>query len=175
MTHPVLTNTFAAERLAAQAQVIAALVADVDEEAAHWRPAADAWNMVEVLGHLDDEERVDFRTRLDLTLHQPEADWPPIDPQGWVTAHDYNSRALADALADFLAERERSLVWLRGLGEVNLASAHHHPRFGSMAAGEMLAAWLAHDLLHIRQLNEIRYAWLAAMVKPYAVDYAGDW
>jgi hypothetical protein len=66
-------------------------------------------------------------------------------------------------------------VWLRGLGDVNLASAHHHPRFGSMAAGEMLAAWLAHDLLHIRQLNEIRYAWLAAMVKPYAVDYAGDW
>jgi len=175
MSHAILNATFAAERLAAQAQVIAALVADVDEEAAHWRPAADAWSMVEVLGHLYDEEHADFRTRLDLTLHQPEADWPPIDPQGWVTARAYNSRALADALADFLAERERSLAWLRGLGELNLASEHRHPRFGSMAAGELLAAWLAHDCLHIRQLNEIRYAWLAAHAAPYAVDYAGDW
>ena len=28
-------------------------------------------------------------------------------------------------------------------------------------AGDMLAAWLAHDFLHIRQLNELHYAyWL---------------
>ena len=39
----------------------------------------------------------------------------------------------------------------------------------------LLAAWLAHDCLHIRQLNEIRYAWLATMAAPYAVGYAGDW
>jgi hypothetical protein len=175
MSHPILNATFAADRLAAQAQVIAALVAGVDEAAAHWRPAPDAWNIVEVLNHLCDEEREDFRTRLDLALHRPEADWPPIDPQGWVTARTYDARPLADSLRDFLAERKRSVQWLRGLDELNLASEHRHPIFGSMAAGEMLAAWLAHDCLHIRQLNEICYAWLAAMAAPYTVAYAGDW
>ena len=175
MLHPVLNSGFAADRLAAQAQVIAALVADVDEEAAHWRPAPDAWSIVEVINHLYDEERADFRTRLDLTLHQPEADWPPIDPQGWVTARAYNERPLAESLQDFLTERERSILWLRTCGAINLDSEHRHPIFGSMSAGELLVAWLAHDCLHIRQLNEIRYAWLATMAAPYAVGYAGDW
>ena len=175
MPHAILTATFAADRLAQQAQIIAALTAGVDAAAAHWRPDAAAWNMVEVINHLFDEEREDFRTRFDLTLHQPEADWPPIDPQGWVTARAYDARDLAASLRDFLAERERSVAWLRTLGALDLASEHRHPVFGSMSAGELLAAWLAHDCLHIRQLNELRYAWLATMAAPYPVGYAGDW
>ena len=175
MPHAILTAAFAADRLAYQAHVIGALAAGVDEEAAHWRPAADAWNIVEVLNHLYDEEREDFRTRFDLTLHQPEADWPAIDPQGWVTVRAYDARTIAASLHDFLGERERSIAWLRTLGELDLDREHRHPLFGSMSAGELLAAWLAHDCLHIRQLNEIRYGWLAAMTAPYVVAYAGDW
>lgn len=175
MGHTILTANFAASRLADQARIIAAQVAGIDEDAAHWRPAPDAWNTVEVINHLYEEESADFRTRLDLLLHQPEADFPPIDPAGWVAAHAYDARTLAASLADFLAERERSIGWLRGLGALNLDSEHRHPVFGSMTAGAMLAAWLAHDCLHIRQLNEIRYAWLAHNAQPYSIGYAGDW
>ena len=39
----------------------------------------------------------------------------------------------------------------------------------------MLAAWVAHDLLHLRQLVELHYAWTAQQLQPYSVAYAGDW
>jgi len=42
-------------------------------------------------------------------------------------------------------------------------------------AGDMLAAWLAHDNLHMRQLVELRRARLVHLSEPYDVQYAGRW
>jgi hypothetical protein len=36
-------------------------------------------------------------------------------------------------------------------------------------------AWLAHDLLHMRQIVELRYAYHQWQAQPYRVDYAGEW
>ena len=71
---------------------------------------AGKWSTLEVVCHLYDEEREDFRQRLDIILHRPEAKWPPIDPVGWVSARKYNERDLAQSLAEFLARgaRERA-------------------------------------------------------------------
>lgn len=175
MTISGLTVAAAGVQLERQAKIIAALAMGAGQEQAHWKPSADAWSIVEVVCHLVDEEMGDFRRRLDLTLHQPTADWPPIDPQGWVTARRYNERSLDLALRDFLDQRQASLEWLARLGPVDLDTAHTHPNFGSMAAGALLASWVAHDLLHIRQLNELNYLWWARTAQPYGVGYAGDW
>ncbi len=128
-----------------------------------------------MVNHLYDEEREDFRERLDLLLHQPEADWPPIDPAGWVATRQYNQRDLASSLANFLEERQRSLEWLRNLSQPDWDSGRMAPWGSKMRAGDMLAAWLAHDFLHIRQLNELHYAYWAQTAAPYLVGYAGDW
>ena len=140
------------DRMAANAGAIQQLVVGVADDQARWKPAPDAWSILEVVNHLADEERDDFRTRVDLTLHRPEVDWPPIDPVGWVTQRDYASRDLADSLAAFLDERARSLAWLRGLDAPNWENEHRHPIFGGMKAGRLMASWAAHDLLHLRQL-----------------------
>ncbi len=161
--------------LEAQAAAIAALTRAVSDEQARWKPTPADWSLLEVINHLYDEERDDFRLRLDLTLHQPTADWPPIDPPGWAVARRYNERDFAQSVANFLAERQQSIAWLQSLAAADLESAHVHPRFGAMRAGELLAAWVAHDCLHIRQLNELRYRWWAAQSAPYGVEYAGDW
>ena len=42
-----------------------------------------------------------------------------------------------------------------------------------MAAGDLLAAWVAHDLLHIRQIARIQYEHARALAAPYKMDYAG--
>jgi hypothetical protein len=34
---------------------------------------------------------------------------------------------------------------------------------------------VAHDFLHIRQMNELQYAWNETQAAPYAVQYAGGW
>ncbi len=154
--------------------VISGLCAGVAVEQAHWRPAAEAWSITEVICHLRDEEREDFRTRLDFCLHRPEADWPPIDPAGWVSTRAYNEQLLPQALNEWLSEREESIAWLRSLKVPNWESTHSNP-LGSMRAGDVLTAWLAHDHLHIRQLNELRYQWLTRAAKPFLASYAGDW
>lgn len=159
----------------AQAATIQALTADVSLEQARWKPDADAWSILEVINHLADEERDDFRTRLDLTLHQPETDWPPIDPQGWVTQRRYNEREWQASVEDFANERSQSLDWLDSLSAPDWDQAHVHPRFGGMSAGELMASWLAHDLLHIRQLVELHFLYLTHQTKPYGVGYAGEY
>ena len=78
------------------------------------------------------------------------------------------------ALASFLAEREKSLQWLASLGQPDF-SILCRTAFGEMAAGDMFAAWVAHDLLHLRQLVELHYAYNIQAVQPYSPLYAGDW
>lgn len=159
-------------QLAANAEAIAALVRPVDGDGARWKPSPEAWSILEVVCHLADEERDDFRMRVGLTLQDPALPWPPIDPGGWVTARDYASRDLGAALADFLAERERSLAWLGGIIDAGVESgvdpawdnAARHPAGFTIRAGDLMASWLAHDLLHVRQIVELRYGAMAGAV-----------
>ena len=162
-------------RLEANRIVIRGLVDGVSAEQAGWRPAPEAWSILEVVCHLADEEVEDFRTRLDLTLHQPGTAWPSIDPQGWVRDRAYAEQDLDEALARFSAERDRSLAWLRGLAAPDWSAENVHPVFGAMSAGSLLHAWLEHDLLHIRQLTELQHHWLGEHAAPYDPGYAGDW
>jgi hypothetical protein len=162
-------------QLGANADAFRALLESVRQEHASWKPAPDQWSLTEVIAHLLDEEREDFRTRLDLVLHKPEADWPPIDPSGWVTQRDYAARDLQDTLRLFLEERSRSLTWLRALRSPNWESTHTHPVFGSARAGDLLGAWIAHDFLHLRQIARIQWQRVRELARPFVTDYAGDW
>jgi hypothetical protein len=162
------------EQMATQAETIVGLTKGVHDEQARWRPKPEAWSILEVINHLYDEERLDFRVRLDHILHQPGVNPPEIDPQGWVRAHAYNERELGPSLDDFLAERAASLSWLRGLDSPDWEATFSAP-WGTIKAGDMFAAWVAHDLLHIRQLIELHYAWTTKQLVPYQATYAGEW
>ena len=153
---------------------IQSLAEGVSAEQACWKPNPDSWSILEVVNHLYDEEREDFRVRLDIILHQPERSWPPIDPQGRVVERKYNQRDIGESLEGFLRERRQSLVWLEGLSSPNWDAAYEAP-FGLITAGDMLASWVAHDLLQMRQLVELHWAYTGVLVSPYKVDYAGSW
>jgi hypothetical protein len=169
----------AAERLAANADVLGALVAGVGVDQARWKPDPTQWSILEVVNHLADEEVEDFRRRVALTLENPGAPWPPIDPQVWAVARGYNQRELGESLARFLEERDASCAWLQGIaGDADLSRAHEHPTAGVLRAGDLLASWLAHDLIHIRQITRLHYRWLergaaSAGAPAYRLDYAG--
>jgi len=159
----------------ANALRIAALVAGVSEAQARWKPDAASWSILEVVTHLLDEEREDFRVRIDYTLHRPGEAWPPIDPCGWVTARRYNERNLDESLAAFMAERKHSLDWLCSLTAPDWETSAIAPWGEPFAAGNLLAAWVAHDLLHLRQLVELHWAWTTPGLAPYTCEYAGEW
>ncbi len=170
----MITLDNALTRLSASAEAIAALARNISDAQARCKPTPEEWSILEVICHLYDEEREDFRTRVDLSLHKPDADWPPINPVGWVTERGYNRREPAASLEAFLGERRKSLEWLRSLQNPNWETTHTNPR-GLMRAGDVLAAWVAHDHLHIRQLNELHWQYLSLDVAPVSLEYAGGW
>ena len=80
------------------AEIIRALIVGVTQAEARFKITPESWSILEVVCHLYDEEREDFRQRLDIILHRPTEKWPPIDPMGWVTTRGYNERNLAETL-----------------------------------------------------------------------------
>jgi hypothetical protein len=131
--------------------------------------------LLEASGRATDEERNDFRARLDYMLHRPGEAWPSIDPRRTVSEGNFNAKTLDAVRTDFLLERQKSLAWLSGLQGANWAAAYHHPKMGDFTANSLLCAWAAHDLLHLRQIERILFQYLGHATQPDRTDYAGEW
>lgn len=157
------------------ALTIQALTRGLTTEQARWKPNANAWSILEVINHLYDEEREDFRARLDKILFHPTEPWEPIHPTAWVTERAYNARELDTSVNSFLTERENSLRWLKGLNAPDWEAAVTAPWGGEFKAGDMFSSWVTHDVLHLRQLVELHYALVQQNALPYEIGYAGDW
>lgn len=159
--------------LAYHTEIIRLLTADVSPEQAQWKPDADTWSIVEIINHLCDEEREDFRPHLDIALHKQEEGWGCISPFAWVKERRYNERDLETSVQNFLAERHASLAWLDTLEsphwEVSMPASWND----NIRAGDIFASWVVHDLWHIQQLTQIRRAYTIAQVAPYSAVYAG--
>ncbi len=136
-----------------------------------WKPSEARWSMLEVVGHLCDEERDDFRARVRMTLAGT-TPWPPIDPEAWVPANGWQARDPFGAIDEFEAERRASIEWLRGLKEPDWSRTYEHPQVGTITAADLLASWVAHDLLHGKQLARIQSEAFAAGARPLSVKYA---
>ena len=162
------------QELVNSTEMIRALIKDIDQEQAQVKPDAESWSILEVVCHLHDEEREDFREHLDFILHRQDEEWHQIDPQGWVAERKYNEQNLQEMSDNFFAEREKSLDWLMEVSNSDWETTYTS-QFGSMKAGDMFACWVAHDNLHIRQLTELRRKYIERITQPYNIQYAGDW
>ncbi len=154
--------------------MLRALLAGITPEAARLKASAETWSILEVVCHLYDEEREDFREHLDFILHRCHEAWHVIDTEGWVTQRNYNEQNFAEMQEKFFIERERSFAWLDGLQNPDWGKTYT-TQYRTISAGELFACWLAHDNLHIRQLVELRRLNIEHITKPYNLEYAGDW
>lgn len=154
---------------------VIAITSNVADADARWKPGPEHWSILEICCHLLDEEREDFRVRLRSTLASPASQWPPLDLENVAAKRSYNTRDLAQTVSEFAIERRASVAWLESLPEQNWAAAHHHPRFGPITAGDLLASWAAHDALHLRQIAKRLHNLATRDAGEYKVVYAGDW
>jgi hypothetical protein len=152
-------------------EMIRALLAGVEPEAARLKPGAESWSILEVVCHLYDEEREDFREHLDFILHRQQEEWHEMD---FERENEYNEQNFAEMQEKFFVERERSLAWLNGLQNPDWEKTYT-TAYRTISAGEMFACWVTHDNLHLRQLVELRRLRLENITKPYNLEYAGDW
>ncbi|MCL4530048.1 MAG: hypothetical protein M1282_11610 [Chloroflexi bacterium] len=58
------------EELTSSTEMIRALLSGIGQEEAQFKPTPETWSMLEVICHLYDEEREDFREHLDFILHR---------------------------------------------------------------------------------------------------------
>ena len=160
--------------LAANKAVFKALLHDVPPPLITWKPGPGDWCLLEIVCHLYDEEREDFRARVKSTLNDPTQPWPTADPQTWVTSRRYLEQDYQEKLAGFLDERAKSIDWLRGLENPVWENEFHHEKVGPVTAQALLENWLAHDYLHVRQINRRKYGFLQSHCGD-DLRYAGDW
>jgi hypothetical protein len=78
-------------------------------------------------------------------------------------------KTLAELLAAFRELRARNVAELLGmnLSGGDLARTGRHPDFGEVTLGQLLAAWVVHDLDHVAQIAR-------TMAKVYA-EAVGPW
>ena len=155
-------------------EMIRALLLGITEADARVKPSPESWSILEVVCHLYDIEREDFREHLDFILHRQQDEYHVIDPQAWITERNYNEQDFVEMQSKFFAERRKSLEWLKEISAADWEITYTS-EFGSVSAGEMFSCWVAHDNLHLRQLVELRRARIEKITEPYPIEYAGDW
>lgn len=163
------------ERLACFPASLHALLGGMREEDARWKPPSGNWSILEIVCHLADEEAEDFRPRVESTLRDPGEAWKRIDPERAAAERRYNERKLGDSLHRFAAERTASVAWLRSLRNPDWTTTYAHAQFGPLRAGDLMAAWAAHDALHLRQIAKRMYELTKRDAFGFEVGYAGEW
>lgn len=162
------------EQLQKNKTVFYNLLKDEKEAKFLWRPSPDKWNLLEIICHLYDEERDDFRFRVQWVLNTPYEIPPPIDPHGWVKKHNYIEQDYKTMLDKFIIERAQSIIWLTSLEHANWNNSFEHSKLGILTAKHFLVNWLAHDYLHIKQILKLKFDYLKYQSEE-SLDYAGVW
>ncbi len=173
MTDPASLLTASRRELGRLPALLDALVGDLDAVTARTRPAQDEWSPVEIVCHLRDEETEDFCARVRAVL-EGKTELAPIDPVGWVEARRYREADLREVLEAIRTRRRASLDYLAGVDASRLVASIPHRTAGRLSGLDFLAAWVAHDQLHLAQLSATLARLWADRWASQRVDYAGD-
>lgn len=148
------------------------LLSGLDVDGWRTRPAPREWAPIEIVCHLRDEEVEDFGARLRVVLDGG-ARFASIDPERWVEERRYREADPGEASSAFRERRMASLALLASVRPDRLSASVDHPRLGQLSGADLLAAWVAHDRLHLAQLaNTLARLW-ATRWAPARAEYAG--
>ncbi len=160
----------ARSRLALGVDAIDGVVAGIGDEEARYRPGPATWSVLDILEDLASREVDPFRARLRVALRAPQRVRFPPQPRDHVVERLVCGPRVA--LAAFREERAVTLAWLAGLRAPDLDRVPASPGEERFRAGDVLAAWVAHDLLQLRRLVQVRRSWWLHHVRPYDADAA---
>ena len=147
--------------------IVGALVDGVPETFVRATEGEGTWSPSDVVGHLVHGERADWLGRTRHILSGDPSPFTPFDRTAQF--RESEGKSLRELLAEFTELRGRNVAELRSLklGEGDLARTGRHPDFGEVTLGQLLAAWVVHDLDHVAQIAR-------TMAKVYT-DAVGPW
>ena len=161
-------------RLAENAGTIKSLVNNLSDEPARWKAASDQWSILQIIFHLLQTEDKDFRPRLEKILRNPAESWIQLEPREMRLEREDENGDFKNFLQEFLLQRENSVAWLKTIENPEFGNTHQNEQT-KLSAGDLLASWLAHDFLHIKQIIRAHYDYVNHVSQPYQTDYAGKW
>jgi enhancing lycopene biosynthesis protein 2 len=136
-----------------QPRELRALLGDVTDHAAQIRPDEDEWSINEVIGHLNDGERI-FAYR---ALRIARGDATPLasfDQDAYILPGKFNTRSLASLLDEFESARNASLTLVNSLDAEMLAhvgTASNNP----ISARALVFIMAGHVHHHIESLKSV--------------------
>ena len=162
----------ARDELARLPDVLDRLLGGLDAAGWRARPAPTEWAPVEIVCHLRDEETEDFGARVRVVV-EGGTTFVPIDPERWAVERRYFEADGPAVLADVRTRRATSLAFLATLAPDRLTATVAHRRAGGLSGLDILAAWVAHDRLHLAQLAATLARVWTDRWAPLRTDYAG--
>ena len=128
----------------------------------------NTWSPFDIVGHLVHGEETDWIPRARIILdHGEERAFTPFNREAMF--ENSKGKSIGELLDTFAQLRAESL---RQLDELNITPGMlqrrgRHPELGQVTLGQLLSAWVVHDLGHIGQIVRV-------MSKQYS-DAVGPW
>jgi uncharacterized damage-inducible protein DinB len=137
---------------------IAAAVAGLSKEVLLYKPSAESWCVLEVLGHLADAEIIlGYRMRQILADEKPVI--APIDQDAWARNLNYLDSPPAELVAFYGLARHHNLRLLRRLTAADLSKSAYHPEFQRpMTVAEIVERIGRHGTGHLAQIEKLKKA-----------------
>lgn len=140
--------------LARTPDVLETLLRGLPPEWLHRADGPGTWSAYDVVGHLVHAEATNWLPRVRMILaHATGRSFDPFDREAMLRWERESADAL---LARLRAARRASLDELSSLSLTpdDLERPGSHPQLGVVTLGQVLAAWVAHDLTHLAQVGE---------------------
>jgi uncharacterized damage-inducible protein DinB len=142
------------EILQEQRRALISLLSPLTEQQAEFRYAADKWSIKEVLGHINDTERI-FAYRL---LRIGRGDPTPLagfEQDDYIQTGNFSARKISDLVAEFSTIRDSTIFLVRQFDDA--AWLRRGNASGKEVSVLALAFVIAGHELHHRRLLEQRY------------------
>jgi len=104
------------EILEEQKRELTRLLSPLSEQQAEFRYAPGKWSIKEILGHINDAERI-FAYRLLRIARGDQTPLPGFEQDDYIGPGNFSARTLADLLHEFSTVREASVSLLRSLDD----------------------------------------------------------
>lgn len=146
---------------------VGVLLGGVSETFARATEGEGTWSPYDVVGHLVSGERTDWMERARHILSGDPRPFTPFNRTAMFTESE--GKTLDELVVTFAQLRSRNVTELfeMNLGADDLLRTGRHPDFGEVTLGQLLAAWVVHDLDHVAQIAR-------TLAKVYA-DAVGPW
>ncbi len=76
-------------QLTVNSEAMRTLVHAISDEQAQWKPNPETWSIKEVIEHIYNEERIDFRKHLKEMLNDPPQPWGEYDQAEYVSVEGF--------------------------------------------------------------------------------------